>query len=1001
MKSIIGNIIENMEKYPGKAVLFDDIHPKGITFSELNELSGKIYHWLKDRGVGKEDFVLINLPRGIMPIIAMVGIWRAGAAFALVEDSYAPERINYIREDSGCKAELNEETWNEATMLSSLEGFEEADEHDAAYAIYTSGTTGKPKGVLHEYGNLMEAYESVGGDSCMFLKPGDRISIMCPLNFVAAVILAIVTLCYGDVKTYIVSYATLKNPLKLMRFLLEKRINGTFLTPSYARKFSGKTGPFLKKIIVASEPANDIYMENVELYNAYAMSESGCVLTIFKIDKAYDTCPIGKPFFDKNIVILDEEGNEVSDGEMGELCYENKYVRGYMNLPEETADSFKPDFYHSGDLAIKNPNGDFVLLGRSNDMIKINGNRIEPAEVEAAVKSVLGIDWAAARGFEEQGQSFLCAYYTADVKVDKEEMREELLKRLPYYMIPAYYIRIDEIPMKANGKMDRSALPKPDTKDFANDYVPPETNIQKALCEAFQKVLKLERVGIRDDFYEMGGDSLSAIELISVSELPGLSASVIFRGRTIEKIAELYEKNHAEDDGMSPDEKNDISMKQPHLLTTEQLYMVDYQLKTPMSTMYNLFTLLKFDKDDYDMNRMAEALETAIKNHPVLLTTYSFNDDGEIVQTYTPEVLSPILVEKKTDWEFKYTVKDYLVQPFKICDQKVPHKLHRCRVFETEKAGYVFFDVHHSIFDGTSFKIFMGNIMQAYMGLELNKDYYYLMLQKREDSIGTEFYEESKKYFEEKYEGVEWELLPKPDKGRKNSNELGEIVSEMGVSSAEISQIEKLYKISRNEFFITVAGLTMAIYNKKKNIMLNWIYNGREDMEMISTVGLLFRELPVAVCFDDHAFLRDIYMEVHDQVQKGIEHSCYPYVDLKTHGTDIEAAYLLYQQDLRDVDDEMDLETVDIRQNQAATQTMMDMEVLDGSDGLRLLLDYASDVYSDESMNEYNQLFMKVTKVLVSHDSQENVTIGQLRKEIKEHKMLGKVKAILRRRKKF
>ena len=159
------SIIEKLEQYtrekPGEAILFDESHSKGITYEQLDEMSGRVYAWLRQHRAGRENFVLLNLPRGVLPVIAMIGVWRAGAAWVLVEDTYAPERISYIRKDCGCVCELNADNWDEVMHTAPLEGHETTDDHDAAYAIYTSGTTGRPKGVLHEYGNLNRAIESI------------------------------------------------------------------------------------------------------------------------------------------------------------------------------------------------------------------------------------------------------------------------------------------------------------------------------------------------------------------------------------------------------------------------------------------------------------------------------------------------------------------------------------------------------------------------------------------------------------------------------------------------------------------------------------------------------------------------------------------------------------------------------------------------------------------------------------------------------------------------
>ena len=996
METIIDKLQRYTEKNPGAAILFDDAHSKGITYEQLDDMSARVYGWLKANKIGKEDFVLIDLPRGVLPVIAMVGVWKAGAAWALVEDTYAPERINYIRTDCGCRLDISADNWDDIMRTSPLEGHETPDEHDAAYAIYTSGTTGNPKGVLHEYGNLQRAIDSIRIDGVVPFSEKDRLATLAPMNFVATVIVILSALNVYCGKNYIVSYSTIKNTTALAKFFLTKRITITFLTPSYVRKIGTNTGPFLRMLFVGSEPANNLYNKNLDLINIYACSESGFAVGFFKIDRAYETCPIGKPQVETEITLIGEDGKEVADGETGELCFVNPYVRGYINLPEETARAFVNGVYHTGDLATKDENGNYVLLGRSGDMIKINGNRIEPAEIEAAVKQALGIDWCAARGFEEDGKSYLCAYYTEDVQFDPESLREELLKRLPYYMIPAYFMKIDNIPLKASGKLDRKALPAPDAKDFQSGYVAPENDTEKAICDAMAEVLGLSKVGIEDDFYELGGDSLGSIDLVSKCALEGLNAGLVFRGRTPKKIAELYLESLADNDGVAPEVKEQEARQSEHRLTTEQLYMVDYQLYTPNSTMYNLYSMMKLDKDFIDMHKMAETLKEVIARHPALLTKFSWNKDRELVQTWHPEESWDIPVEKLTEFEMRY-VRDNLVYPFKI----VGGRLCRCRVFETEKAGYVFFDVHHSVFDGTSLKVFMSDIGKTYMGLEADPDFYYLMLQRREDAVNTAFYDESRRYFENRYDRIEWSCYPNIDHESRD-NEMGELFAPLGILQPQMNAIEKAYKISRNEFFITVAALAISIYNNAPDVKISWIYNGREDMQNMTTVGLLFRDLPIGIRFKNSDTLRNVFADVHEQVQKGIEHSCYPYVDSHNAVSDGECAYLLYQQDIRDMGgmDGFGIEMVDIRQNQAASQTILDMEILDGAEGLTLMIDFAASRYKEESMERFKDVYVKLAQALVTHNSQADVTIGEIRDKLDDHRNFFKTIAGIFSRKK-
>lgn len=980
MKRYVERIWELMNDAKTKhfVPLYDETLPKGVSFEQLRILSGRVYAYLKARNIGKEDFVMIKLPRGVQPIIAVIGIWRAGAALVIVEDNLAPERIAYIYNDCNCKLAITSEVWEEINRCEPLDGYEETDPHDAAYAVYTSGTTGNPKGVLHEYGNLERLVQSANYQGEEMFLPGERFALAAPLNFVASLMVLSYGLYRGCGASHILSYSTVKNPIALIKYLLLKRITLFFLTPTYAKKFAGKTGPFLKKMAIGSEPANNFYLKGVKNINMYAQSESGVVTCMFIIDKEYDVCPVGKPQFDMKYRVVDDDGNDVPDGEIGEFIFENPYVRGYINLPEETAKAFKDGYFYTSDLVQTLPDGNIAICGRKSDMIKINGNRIEPAEIEATLRSVLNIDWCAVKGFVSDEQSFICAYYTADITIDADSVRAELQKRLPYYMIPAYFTKIDSVPVKSNGKMDRGALPKPEVHNIERPYKAPTTDFEVALCNAMQKVLDVERIGVDDDFYEMGGDSLSSMEMLLESGLPGLDAGCIFRGRTPAKIAQLYKEQIQNYDPETDDMQNEIAKYVPHKLTEEQSYMFDYQLYTPDSTMYNLFNLLRFDKDEIDLNRMAKSIEMAIKNHPAFCTIIQFNENGDLIQQYDSKMKVAITPEKISAAEFE-KIKDSLVQPFKVLNSP----LFRCRLFETEDAAYLFFDVHHIIFDGTSFKVLINSVLNAYMGAPLEKDYYYLVLQKREQVQLTDFYTESKKYFEEKYGNTEWTVCPKIDV-ETHENKLGELSCEAKVLPAELALLEKKYMVTRNEFYIAATLLAIAISTKANDVQVSWIYNGRDDLVASSSIGLFFRDLPVALRLKNGTTLRDVFSEVHEQVQNGIKHSCYPYNQIDASAVEDDDTCILYQRDLREIGDfgGLNVEQMEIRQNKAASQAVLDIQILDGEAGLQYVFDYAASRYKQETMTEFQNLFNRVIAVIVNNAGADGYDFEQLKKDV-------------------
>ena len=967
----------NDAKMKHHVALYDEATPKGISYEKLCVISGRVYAYLKAQNIGKEDFVMIKLPRGVQPVIAMIGVWRAGAAFVIAEENLAPERIDYIYKDCSCKLSITSDVWEEINRCEPLDGYEETDKHDAAYAVYTSGTTGNPKGVLHEYGNLERCKESANYLGEEIFDSGERFALAAPLNFVASTMVLSYALYRGCCTSHILSFSTVKNPLALIKYLLLKRITLFFLTPTYARKFAGKTGPFLKKMVVGSEPANRYYLKGVTNYNMYAQSEGGVIAGMFVIDREYDVCPIGKPQFDMKYRVVDDDGNDVPEGETGEFIFESPYVRGYINLPEETAKAFKDGYYYTSDLAQILPDGNIVICGRKSDMIKINGNRIEPAEIESAIKSILKIDWCAVKGFVSDENSFICAYYTADVVFNADNLRTQLQKRLPYYMIPAYFTKIDKIPVKSNGKMDRNALPKPEVKDVERTYKEPTNEIEVALCNAMQKVLRIERIGVDDDFYEMGGDSLSSMELLFESGLPGLDANCIFRGRTPAKIAQLYLEQIQNRDPGGDEELNELAKFEEHKLTPEQLDIFSYQNYMPNSTMYSLFKLLRFDKNEVDLSRMAKAIEMAIKNHPALRTVLQYNEDGELIQKYDSKISAVVTPEKISEEELDL-LKDTLVAPYKVINSP----LFRCRLFETEKAAYLYINVHHIIFDGTSFNIFMNSVINAYFGAPLEKDYYYLVLTRRKQMEFTDFYLESHQYHEDTYGNTKWTTFPKFDK-KTQENKPESLSCKEELSPVHISSVEKKFMVSRNEFFIAVALLSIAISTNKKNVHVSWVYNGRDDMASKTSVGLLCRELSVALRLRNKTNLRDIFAEIHNQVRNGIKYSCYPYMAMKPQNEDGDIACVIYQKDIREGDDfvEMNMERVKIAQNDAAAQSVLDIQILDGEDGLQYVFDYAAGRYRKETMSEFQNLFKHVVAAIVNANT-DGYTFEQLTKDV-------------------
>ena len=455
--------IEKLEKncsvHANDAALISADTGKSMTYAELWECSGRVYRFLRQKGIGKEDAVMITLPRGMDPVVALIGIWRAGAAAVLLEVDYQPERMEYIRQDAGCVLKIDEALFSEIMAGAVLEGYEETSLHDLAYLIYTSGTTGKPKGVMQEYGTL---------EMCVRLhycgeRPviDGRFALIAPLYFVVSMFV-IPPLLYNAQTLCVIPNSIVKDPDRLPAYIETLQLTNLFIVPSMLRNLK-RIPSSLTKIVVGGEPARKTFCDRVELFCGYGQSESGFNISTYFIDREYDITPVGRIGENKSeICIMDDDGNILPVGKTGNLCYRAPYFRGYLGLPELTQRIRLNGYIRSGDCGLIQADGKIIITGRADEIIKIRGNRIEPAEIEAVFQELLQVEWVGARAILDQEHPYLCAYYAQEPKRPIEEAKRLAAGKLPPYMIPACFMKVDSIPREANGKIAKRKLPAPD-----------------------------------------------------------------------------------------------------------------------------------------------------------------------------------------------------------------------------------------------------------------------------------------------------------------------------------------------------------------------------------------------------------------------------------------------------------------------------------------------------------------------------------------------------------
>lgn len=976
-------LTKHYKENPNNVVLRSKNYREGISFKTLYELSGRVYAYLKEKNIGTEDFVLILLPRDINVQICMSGILRAGAAFTVVENSYPKERIDFIIKDVNPKLILNHEVFNEMMLYEPLDGFEDVSLHDACYAVYTSGSTGTPKGVLQEYGQIDKYLDSQYDLTKAAREPSKFCcGIICPLIFTAHYFIFF-SAVYLGASIYIVDYDIVKNFKVFGDYLEKENINMVFMTPSLLKAF--RTIPkSLKLVLIGGENPNSIYFRDLKVGNIYSSSEAGFDIACFDIDKKREKIPAGKNLSGETIYILDDDNKPTN---VGEICFKNEYFRGYINDEDKTKSVFVNGLFHSGDVGYLNEEGYLYVCGRKDDMIKINGNRIEPTEIEQTLKEILGLNYVVVKGFDENDHSFIVAYFLekelANLGLMKDgklilnfdELQKKLLDKIPYYMVPTYFVTLNEFPMNTSGKIDKKSLKSPVFLHSFNNVQEATNDTEKYLCELFKKVLKIDKVGVDDDFYFIGGDSLKSMELMSECELKFLTINDLFEYRTPRKISEYYLKHFNSVDDI--EKRNQEALSKPQKVMIEVIDFLDINFRAPKSTMMNLPLLLKID-NRVDINKLKKAVDKVFKHHPVFSSVFFFDEDTEIKQKYMPSLFQETKIVEVNENEFN-EIKNNLVKCFKhVCNSL----LYRKTIYKVNDDLYLFLDIHHLIADGLSINLVISQINKCYFDSNyvLPTDYYYLTLSnyKIEQDEFNKPNNEVRRYYSDLSKDFigNKKFFPVyyPDK-RKLDFTRKDLIQNLKLDKKLIYKYAKENNISENIFFICVALICNAIRNKSPKVMINFIHNGRSNNLLASSCGLLFHTHPVFADFTKYETIKDFYLDISNQVDFGIrsgDFNCSNYIN-----NDISLGiYFLYQKDIYNFKKFDIVENlIQLPNKDAAIDSLLEISLVDNSsdEDLILKLGYANGFYKSKTIKNLFDKYEKVIKSLLELDTNAKI----------------------------
>ncbi|WP_218936580.1 non-ribosomal peptide synthetase [Bacillus cereus] len=907
---------EQVERTPDHiAAVFEG---QQLTYRELNLRANQLARTLRNEGVKRDQLVGIMVERSLDMIVGILGILKAGGAYVPVDPEYPKERIQYILEDSGATILLIQDQFQERTsfvgkivLLDDEESYHkegtnlklEVGSNELAYVIYTSGTTGNPKGVMIEHQALvnrihwMQKRYPIGETDIVLQKT--------PYSFDVSVWELLWWGAQGA-KVVFLAPGGEKDPELIIKAIEENHVTTMHFVPSMLSVFLDYVQNVetlnrtrsLRQVFASGEALQVQHVKRfnkllgmhneTRLINLYGPTEATIDVSYFDcpLDETLEQVPIGKPIDNVQLYVVDTKGHLQPIGIPGELCIAGVgLARGYLNRPQLTEEKFVDNpfnigekMYRTGDLARLLPDGNIEYLGRVDHQVKIRGYRIELGEIESKLLKIDAIQETIVIAMEdENGQKSLCAYFVADKEIDTESIREALSHGLPKYMIPTYFIQLMQMPLTPNGKINRKALPAVEESKLTNNkYVKPRTEIEEQLVNIWKSILGDFKIGIKDNFFDIGGHSLRATTLVSKirKELKvDIKLREVFQYSTIEQMEKLIvgRKQHAYVSIPKITERGHY----PVSSAQKRMYILSQYEGGELS--YNMPGVLKIE-GELDHVRLEKVFQQLIQRHESLRTSFKMIH-GELMQEIHSKVEFQIeLVQAKEEDEYIYD----FVREFDL--QQAP--LLRVRLIQLENNHHILlFDMHHIISDGVSMNILMREFVQLYDGKQLPslqiqyKDY----AAWQQNMIHQEQMKKQESYWLDIFKGEIPELELPTDYERPSVRSYEGDVFEFVIDKQSIQGLSNIEaQTGATLYMIMLASYTILLskYSGQEDIIVGTPIAGRTHADLESVIGMFVNTLAIRnYPSGEKSF--DFYLhEVKETMLNAYENQEYPFEEL-------------------------------------------------------------------------------------------------------------------------
>lgn len=1013
---------EQVQKTPhATALIMDDVH---ITYRELQEKADQMASRLYEFGLSKQAVVGLLADRSIEMIASILGILKAGAAYLPMDPGWPEERISHMLQDSRATVLLTQPEWISqaplnfpilplyvdymdhmpavmemaaATQVMEVKPDKESRMDDLAYMIYTSGSTGLPKGVMISHANVIRVVcETDYIDIC----PEDRILQLSNYAFDGSVFDIFGALLNGA-SLVLLKQDTVLDTQALAEVIVREKVTVSFMTTALFNLLVDREPECLRdfrKILFGGERASVVQARKGldilgadRLIHVYGPTESTVFATAYpirSIEAAVTNLPIGKPIANTSVWVMDRYQNPVPAGIPGELCISGDGLSlGYLNNKELTDSRFVPHpllegtrMYRTGDRVRRLPNGDIEFLERLDHQVKLRGYRIELGEIEHVLLEHEGIrEGVVVTRKDAADQDILIAYLKADPALTITGIRTYVSERLPDYMVPSYFILLNELPLTGNGKVDRRALPEPAEciEHLKHDqYEAPSTVLENRICTIWKEILGVQIAGVHDHFFESGGHSLKATALASrIHKEIQVMVPIrqLFLAPTIRGIANYIESAAKEDYlSIQPAES-----KPYYALSSAQRRLHMLHQISDTGTSYNMPAVMRVS-GKLDVARFEEAFRQLVQRHESFRTSFVIVD-GEPVQRIHSHV--PFAVEhiETGSRSLEETLSDR-IRPFEL--DKAP--LMRIELVKISEQEYVVvMDMHHIIADGVSTGVLVQEFHELYEGKSLAelklqyKDY----SEWQKDWFNSEGLKTQETYWLNRFEGeipvlqlpTDW---PRPQVYSFKGNRVQFSCDEQ--LTRELHQLARDHEATLYMVLLAAYTTLLSRYSGQDDIVVGSPIAGRKHADLQQVIGmfvntLAMRNYPVA----ERSF-SEFLGEVKENALQAYENQDYPLDELinklhvsrdRSRNALVDTMFVLQNLELERTSGQQwgDLHVEPYETELPIAKFDLTLAAVEQNGRIEFELEYCSDLFSLQTVENMSHHFIQLLKGILSH----------------------------------